>query len=210
MKTYWVHQDDPIDGLDDIPVIWEGKMIEMAKAADVQAECRKLGYESLDELCDAYVGVFNELAALREQQALGHKAQLAQAHEAYRVVNEARVLVEQQYTALEQERGRLVKENQALEDQNDKLGDELAQADERLITIYEALGDVRDMREQLATLTEAVKALPKVEGEIIVSQPPHSFYHVVQQELSECGAFLSREHAEAYAALLRLRQEMTT
>jgi hypothetical protein len=58
----------------------------------------------------------------------------------------------------------------------------------------------------LAPLEQAVRALPKVEGEIRVGQPQHSFYYVVQDPMNECGAFLSQERARAYAALLRLRQ----
>lgn len=44
-----------------------GAMVPMqdgdwVKADDVQAECRKLGYESVEELGDAYMYTFNKLA----------------------------------------------------------------------------------------------------------------------------------------------------
>lgn len=33
---------------------------------DVRAECRKLGYESIEELGDGYMAIYNQLAAVRE------------------------------------------------------------------------------------------------------------------------------------------------
>lgn len=82
----------------------------------------------------------------------------------------------------------------------------------------------RDMVEdaKLATLTEAVGKLPLVEKgrEIRVIESPSitpqntEYYYCVEADLDEgqtwdLGTFDTREEAEAYAALLRLHQEMT-
>lgn len=150
---------------------------------------------------DDLIGPFT-LDADAEVNAL--KAQLAQAHEAYRVVNEARVLVEQQYTAL-------VQENATLRQRVGEL--------EKQVTWYQQ--NEWTILQKLDGLERALDRLPKVEGgrEIRVIESPSitpqntEYYYCVEADLDEgqtwdLGTFDTYEEAEAYAALLQARKEL--
>jgi hypothetical protein len=121
--------------------------------------------------------------------------------------------------ALRQENARLREEKESLTNLWNDANKDVLSLERENATLRQRVGELeRASRiwEQTAKQMEAnyeaygafIQALPKVEGEIRVGQPQHSFYYVVQDPMNECGAFLSQERARAYAALLRLRQAM--
>ena len=69
--------------------------------------------------------------------------------------------------------------------------------------------DERDsLKAKLATLTEAVKGLPKVEGQIIVACLNGQWMVKVEGQLNQSIYFHAQAEAIAYATLLKLRAEM--